>query len=385
MKKVFTLTLVALFLLVFEAQSQKLFSLSEIITSDEVESTQFTYNDDQLLELSYTRLPDGNQFKDSLIYDDANNIVKIDCYQVLSGVWKYTSYIEYTYDENNNRLTRTNYNNFGGSTFEMGGIYKYTYDENNRLTYWEMYFAGDDNFSQCCTLTYNEDGLLTEELGESIDFFTGVFGNSWKVKYVYDENNNLVKTEEYLWDGYSWQFSTSEVYTFDEDNNCTVWEHYNGNNITNRNVYSYSNAYTYDQIVFPVNPESIVEKFVPMTHMVKTKAWYTENIDEGGLIYVCDFNYLYEDISSGIDNHFTTTPIVRIYPNPASEVMNIVLSGEQIISKVELVDVSGKNVYSQHNINRGNCSLDINNMNKGVYIVNIFTSRGVISEKVIIR
>lgn len=388
MKKIITLTIVSLLLLVFKVQSQdveKLFSLSEIITSDEVESTKFYYNKDQLLELSSSILNDGTQIKDSLIYDDANNIAKIDCYQLIDGVWKYISYIEYTYDENNNRLTRTNYNSFGGDTFHMGGIYKYQYDENNRLIYWDMYFADDNDFTQCCTLTYNEEGLLVEEFCQAADYMTGVVGNSWKVEYIYDENNNMVKSEEYIWNGYDWQYSAAEVYTFDDDNDCVKWEHYSGSTITNRNLYSYDKTYVYEQIVYPVNPESIIEKFVPMAHMVKTKKWYTENINEGELVYVCDFNYIYDEVASGINNYFFKSPEVRIYPNPTSEIITISLSNDLIISKVDLIDVSGKNVYSMQNINKNNCRLEIDNLNKGVYIVNITTSRGIIADKVIIK
>ncbi|MGI6718429.1 MAG: T9SS type A sorting domain-containing protein [Bacteroidales bacterium] len=389
MKKTFTLMIAFLLLLGYKVQSQevdKLFSLSGITSSDEVETTKFTYNENQLLESSHYLLFDGTQIKDSLIYDDANNISKINGYQLIDGNWRYVWYIEYTYDENNNRITRTNYNNFGDEGFFMGGIYHYQYDENNRLTYWEMYFAGDDYFSQCGTLTYNNDGLLVEEVADAIDFMTGILGKSWKLKYMYDGNNNLVKSEQYMWTGNTWQYSTSEVYTFDNNNNCLVWDHYVGNNITDRNEYSYDNTYTYDQIVYPENPESIIGKAVPMAaNMVTTKKWYTEDDTSMELVYVCDFNYIYDEVPSSIDNCLLAASNVRIYPNPASETLNVLLSNDNIISKVELLDASGKNVYTLQNINRNNCSLDINSLDKGMYIINITTSRGIIADKVIVK
>ncbi|MCG2430104.1 T9SS type A sorting domain-containing protein [Aequorivita xiaoshiensis] len=72
--------------------------------------------------------------------------------------------MDYEYDQDGNLTTRKNYNSFGGSTFELGGIYKYFYTSNNQLESWELYFNETD-LIEVGTVTYNAEGKKLEELG----------------------------------------------------------------------------------------------------------------------------------------------------------------------------------------------------------------------------
>ena len=51
------------------------------------------------------------------------------------------------------------------------------------MVYWELDFAG--GIYQKCELTYNEDNNVIQEIGYDQDF-SGVFQNSWKIDYEYD-------------------------------------------------------------------------------------------------------------------------------------------------------------------------------------------------------
>ena len=113
----------------------KHFSLSEIRSSDDLEYEKFTYNREMLLETTHTLFDDGMKLIDSLIYDEFNNIVKLDLFQFINNVWTYVSYIDYTYDENRNRISRSNYNNYGSGPFIFGGIYNYYYDKNPKIAH----------------------------------------------------------------------------------------------------------------------------------------------------------------------------------------------------------------------------------------------------------
>ncbi|MCL1851382.1 MAG: T9SS type A sorting domain-containing protein [Bacteroidetes bacterium] len=70
---------------------------------------------------------------------------------------------------------------------------------------------------------------------------------------------------------------------------------------------------------------------------------------------------------------------VKIYPNPTSGELRILMNNEQLImNNVEVFDVYGKNVLSNHLIN-------ISHLQTGVYFVRIATEQGVVMRKVVKR
>ena len=78
-------------------------------------------------------------------------------------------------------------------------------------------------------------------------------------------------------------------------------------------------------------------------------------------------------ISDWIDN-------VKIYPNPANNILNI--SSSEIIQKVEVLDVVGRVIISK-TLNSSNYILDVSNLNRNVYFVN-YSINGVVNTKKVI-
>ena len=74
------------------------------------------------------------------------------------------------------------------------------------------------------------------------------------------------------------------------------------------------------------------------------------------------------------------TDNVRIYPNPANNILNI--SSSEIIQKVEVLDVVGR-VIASKTLNSSNYILDVSNLNSNVYFVN-YSINGVITTKKVI-
>ena len=113
MKKTLLICITAAFSVAGFAQNvDKEYSLAEVRSSDDLEYERYTYNSDLLLEATDILFEDGIEVKDSLSYDAAKNPIKLDRYQLLNGSWTHVSYIDYTYDANGNRLSRSNYNSF---------------------------------------------------------------------------------------------------------------------------------------------------------------------------------------------------------------------------------------------------------------------------------
>lgn len=320
---------------------------------------------------------------DSLSYDGSNNIIKLDKHQLLNGNWKHVSYIDYTYDDNGNRLSRSNYNSFGGSTFTLGGVYKYYY-ENNKLTNWELFMSGTDLVGTG-TITYNANGQLIEELGKDV-WNSGTLEDSWKIDYIYNSDGTLKTTAQSFWNGSSWDSSGSEWFYYDANKNCTKWEHKSGNTVTNKFDYNYNLDFTVDQLVLPVNPEDGTdsESLVEMNNMVTFKKWYTEN-DQGVLVYVCDYIYTYDLLDPmGVLNQVFNADNILIYPNPASDLITIT-GNKTIITNIDVLDNTGRVILKNSNLNNKETNLDVSGLKSGVYYVRLFTLKGVVTEKLIVQ
>lgn len=280
-----------------------LLKLSNIESSDMLETVSYSYLSNYLLETTNTTMDDGTQLIDSIFYDEMGNPILIKFFQLINNQWRWTSYVESTYDENGNRTSRSNYNNFGND-FELGGTYHYTYNSSNQLTNWDLYMAGE--LSQICNLTYNDEGFVIEEIGQASNWGSPM-ENSWKLDYQYDANNNCISKEQSFWNGYGWDVYGVDLYFYDANNNCIKRDKLIGNVVVDRHEYTYDTEYTFDKIVFPENPESSFPEFVQMKHCLVLEQWYTED-NNGELVYVCDYMYNYETIEH------QNVPVISVSP-----------------------------------------------------------------------
>ncbi|SDW24466.1 T9SS type A sorting domain-containing protein [Aequorivita viscosa] len=368
----------------FTQNVDKEYSLREYRSSDYLEYEKYTYNSDLLLTSTDNLLiDDAIRVRDSLTYDANNNVVKLDGYQLLNGNWTHVYYMDYTYDDNGNILSRSNYNSFSGPTFSLGGTYLYFY-EDNKLTNWEMYMNGTELFEQC-TISYNDNNQVVEEFVQDT-WGSGTMEDSWKIEYIYNPDGTLQTSKPSIWNGSSWDYPGAEWFYYDADKNCIKWEHKSGDRVTNRREYEYNMDYTVDQLVFPVTPEdrSETKRLVEMQNMVVLQHWYTEN-DQGNLIYICDYIYDYDFIGSmGISDHGMRMDSMRMYPNPASDLITV-SSENNIISDINILDTTGKVVYKQSNLNKKKANLDVSTLQLGVYYIRSATSKGIVTQKLIVN
>lgn len=307
MKKTFTvLAALALFILsstINAAPCDYKIRLSNVAASDAYENFDYEYNEDNLLVRSVSLIEGSTYIMDSLFYDEANQLTQVKLFQLISDVWQWVAYVIYSYDESGNKLTRENYNDFG-SGFVQGGIYFYYYDENNHMTNWDLYMS--DKLVQQCSFTYNEDGLVIEEIGLASGFGGTQMENSWRIVTEYNDHNYCSRETQYFWSGY-WDLYSYDEYTYDETGNCIKRDRYAASVVTDRHEYTYSEDYSIEEIVFPENPE----EDYPEIHQMKTRLvsdkWSTEN-DQGNLQYVCDYIFNYTDIIPSTSPSISVTP-----------------------------------------------------------------------------
>lgn len=79
-------------------------------------------------------------------------------------------------------------------------------------------------------------------------------------------------------------------------------------------------------------------------------------------------------LATGENKTFVTT----LYPNPTSNILNI--ETKQIISKIEIFDLSGKLVKSENGKDK---KVSVSNLTKGMYLIKLYTENGVVNSKFI--
>jgi len=114
--------------------------------------------------------------------------------------------------------------------------------------------------------------------------------------------------------------------------------------------------------------------------------WF-ESKSYGGATSCERSHFLYLD---DLEFHFTPLDLkedtfklkLKVYPNPATDVINLEYENDVNIKRIQLTDTAGKtirlfNVHSK--------VLDVQNVTSGTYFLNIRTTRGNLSRKIIIR
>jgi hypothetical protein len=74
-----------------------------------------------------------------------------------------------------------------------------------------------------------------------------------------------------------------------------------------------------------------------------------------------------------------------IFPNPAINETRIHLNGRNSISEIQVVDMQGRVMHSVNNVINNDYRLDVSSLIDGLYIINVYTDKGVIGKKLMIQ
>jgi hypothetical protein len=195
-----------------------------------------------------------------------------------------------------------------------------------------------------------------------------------KEKYVFTyDTNGLTSTIYSSWNNSfgRWDIRKKEEYTYDSESNLTKMQSFSYSALSVGGmgwiisdaavIYLYNNTYTTNQLIIPHNyifPKMFLPSDFKVNHMI-TK------INLPNEIFL---RYYYSSMEvTGINDleALKTT----IFPNPATDFLNIQWIGNQHSLNVELVDISGKKVFT--GMIENNSKLPIQVYPKGLYLINI--------------
>jgi len=370
MKKARTLFLI-LSLLSCRAALAQDYILDCFHSDDNVERVQFFYNADNLLE-SYHYISnisgDINDLIDSLYYDERGNVIRINFFQYYENEWIFPSYITYTYDDANHRLTRTNYNDWG-SGFELQGVYTYHYD-GDLLTGYEMTLDGMPLMRGTYTYSWIDNDSVKQCIEEHNDVWGGTgWSNSAMSTYIYNEAGNCYAESYDYWEEDYWEPESSIEREFDDNGNCLQRQRISEFYIVDRVRFSYDETCSINNVIMPNHPEPgyTWDQFAsrPLSY-----AWETMN-DNNQLIYVCDYIFDYKTFEGIPQNDMPVSDMISIYPNPTHDKMTISLEG---LRHYEVINTNGQTVIQGQTNGKRN-TIDVSGLASGIYLVKAYNGQ----------
>lgn len=352
--------------------------------------------------------------KEELTYDNLLNCIQIKEYNMNEG-WYLSRISDYAYDDQNRVISVTE-TEVGFE--EYGSKVTVEYDAEGRISVEHMFSKVEDDWMEIHKMTffYNNDGINDihmygwddgtnswyEMQKEEYTYFEGLqtlcliywwsyltqdmelgAQNTWE----YNDQRLCTKTEYYLWDAYSkdWSIINMTEYTYFDNGNLkeevesdiystfgemqyswrTQYEYDDHDNMIKMTDYNYETEWQLDQVTdleydvtVPIGNVAgiefvyLIENNYINNKLLKMTVTNTYNEQE-----TSDYYYSANTSVNELSNHS-----VAIWPNPASETLN--LNGD--MTQVEIYGIDGRLVMS---IDNGFESINVSNLAKGSYLL----------------
>ena len=338
-----------------------------------------------------------------------------------TGSWEQDDLETYEYDEKGNLLVYMDYDlNDAGTEWFSGWKREYVYEEGRLSGYFEFQKRdpGEEFYAVwAAEFTYDGEGRRT---GSVEYLFVFSWEESYKTEYDYDEDGNLLQYHAYVdsdTDPSGWIYTYREDYTYDRNGYVTLYEAYDWDEdeetwvnddreeytyATNGNLedyldynwdeaaeqwvlswkreHAYDNNYSYDQLVLPWFYHDDFPNF--FNHMMIE--YHTYDYVEGEWENDYKGNHHFSGTGTTGVKSKESDP-VSFYPNPAGSVITLQVDGQSSAFRLEVFDLTGKNVYSDLVENRG--TVDISRLSEGFYLFRISDTEGkhIGAEKIYIR
>lgn len=354
------------------------YALSSYNTDDLYITCEYHYDASHRLVSVHEIVPSQYELIDSIRYNEQNQMVRLDGYQLIGNTWVNVYYLEYTYNNQGLIASRANYNNFDG-VFELGGLYEYFYNPQGQLI--STYLTMGDMLLQMVEYEYANGLLTTETWSYTFDPFASnpTFTASERIDYSYNEGKLSLITYD-VFDGFEWSLYATRTYTYDDAGNCTEVHAYDADeNETERSIFTFDNRLL-EETLMPWTPEITRPETYTNKNIYRLEEYWALDANFT-LQYVCDYEYNYVDIDAVGLADVKELPL-NITPNPTKDV--IILSGlKEGVHQMEIIDMAGRVMITDNITN--NSLINLSSLQKGCYLVKVTNNNSLYSSKVIVK
>jgi hypothetical protein len=299
-------------------------------------------------------------------YDANNNLINYGFFYWYNGVLESASHVDYTYDADNNCIGAS-YQKWNGSAMVNDFRFTSTYDDNNNQIsvlhqLWDGNVWIDDWYT---TNIFDANNNQTSSIGQNWDGSAWVDG--WINTFTYDANNNQTCCKYESWNGSAWVNGFQYAYTFDANNNQTSYTYQNWDGNTWVNSFQENKIFDADNFM-----KSKSEKMFNTTG--------TE-VTSGDSTY-----YYFHTVISGKNDFPPQEENITLYPSPATN--KITISANKLLPgeiRISIVSISGQQLILSRFQNQKQPEIDVSALSKGIYLVKIWTDKGIETKKLVIQ
>ena len=261
----------------------------------------------------------------------------------------------------------------------------YSYDQQGKLVCETTYYCFDEQTGWQAVYKYDYT-YYSNKLPESktrLDINEEEWLNQSREYYTYDTEGRMISYTYAYWnyEMNDWRPSEMWEYELSDDGNLmsmtlNEWDSDSGSLVPNlKNEYDHNNDFTLEDLILP-------KDYPPQyfAHMITAFRQYEYDDGNWTLMYRGDLFY------SGFTSTGTgNTPVagIKVFPNPADEIINIRIGINNGKILFELYDTSGKKVKSLRLPVNGQVS--VRDLNPGIYLYKLIGSGAQQTGQLVIR
>lgn len=258
---------------------------------------------------------------------------------------------------------------------------------------------GGETWSKVSTLWTEWIQFTNDEIGYTID--TGDLFKTYNGGETWEEINNSLATTQFLDENTGFFYVDGLYKTIDGGYNFELLGYGQGQVFLN--IYVVDENNTWGTIIGLLNgdptTQGIVKVHILSDGTYTEDIWYDNDseIDMTSIHFADNTGYIVGNRygnptiwknGTGINTMSTVEPTIneiKVYPNPASEAINIDLGKTITNTHIILTDLSGKQIFSEKYNGKSKISIDTKGFPKGVYMLSIRMTQKVVNRKIIIN
>ncbi len=344
------------------------------------------YNGQKKTEEIFFDLTNGTEkpiSKVKWIYSNNKLLLKITS-QFNGNVWQQQQKISYSYNTKNKVQTATYFIYENGVLADKQKV-EYQYLENDSLSNFVVSNYENDEWINAEKTVLYYDTIINKvnlEVYKKWDKTYNVWKNRKNIQYKYDTKKNKIASIQQYWAGLFWKNDIQYKFYYNEDNLLVNKETY----LPIHNAYRLTSVVEYTE--FEHDKPSLIQSkykfwggtsneltdvFIPYLLNNEMKV---ENASKIKLLYTP-----FDDNEVSTDNDNLSKNKIKVYPNPSRGIFyfdteNLVYSN-WIIS-----DMKGRVILKSNTPNKSGI-IDLGSFEKGIYLLQIFTTKGVKTQKLI--